>query len=97
VKNEGGVFLVDGSLKESRANEGLFFWLYGVLRGRLPPVFVDAVLEMEDCQISDILWQRLVQKDGLGGTSVRTAIAGRRKIYDLPEEKRGSSRGCTKL
>jgi hypothetical protein len=43
---------------------------YRILRGRLSPVPVDAVLEVEDCEVPDVLGQRFVEKDGLRDTSL---------------------------
>lgn len=90
MKDEGRVFLINRALEEPRSYELFFLWQYCILRGRLSPVLIDAVLEVEDCEIPDVLGYRFVEKDGLCDTAVSCGTVTKDEAYSLPAGRKGS-------
>lgn len=64
LKRQSLVGLIDGAVQQTRANGG-FVLFRDSIGGRLAPVLVDAILELNNSEVSDFERQRLVEEDGL--------------------------------
>lgn len=73
LQRQPRVGFVDGALEQAHAYGGLVLFCDGI-GGRLAPVLVDAVLELDDGEVADLEGQRLVEEDGLEQGIVATRL-----------------------